>query len=459
MSCRKVLKFPIFGLLVVALAMPSVFGLTPSSVAAQSVRQGPRTDVPASFDLPRVRVQYTQQQMAEAVGVMRQLSVGGSRAGGPGQGTVGVQPQNPDGGPSEYVPACKPGQSSLLTDSAVTAWELGCEPGAGPVPGGAGPLPYYIPSGSIPLSTMSCTYTFFPGDAFAGPAHPGCPPYDRYELKPSGLINLYPWRTDVKIFFKNAAYSPTGGVFVCSGKVIATGVSGHRSLVLTAGHCVNSGGREIGPNEYVEGTWSTGVLVCPAWYDGPGPFGCWQGQQLFALQGWFLKSNLRRDVGMIVTHLKDGNRIADVTGAMGIGWNLSRIQTYNIQGYPHAAPFNGQRKTYCKSVRFRDDLRLDVFFPDLGPTTLSAGCDQTGGTSGGGWVIDWVGGTARFNRNPFILSGVWRVGGIVNSVSSYRWISPFEPDALQGPYFGTSVRNLWNAARVVVPLPPPGGGE
>jgi hypothetical protein len=325
-----------------------------------------------------------------------------------------------------------------------------------------GPFPYYKPSGSIPPNTASCTYTFFPGDAFTGPAHAGCPPYARYELKPSELITLHPWSTNVKVFFKNAAYSPTGGVFVCSGKVIATGVSAHRSLVLTAGHCVNSGGRQISsnPDEYVEGTWSTGVLVCPAFHSGDAPFGCWQGQKLFALKGWSLKSNLRRDVGMIVTHLNDGGqRIADVVGAMGIGWNLNRIQAYNIQGYPAAAPFDGKRKIYCKSSRFRDDLRLDVFFPDFGPSTLSAGCDMTGGASGGGWVIDYVMGAAAFNRNRFVarIGGwdIWRVAGIVNSVTSYRWIVPFEPDALQGPYFGTSVRNLWNDARVEVPIPPP----
>src|SRR3990170_207934 len=472
----KVLRTSSLMVLIISLVIPAY--LTISPVAAQSVRQGAADNAVASFNLPRVRVQITKQQMAQALAApMPALRVRDAR-GAPGRApglsqTLGVQPQNPDGGPSEYVPACRPGRSGLVDGH----WEPGCAPGGGPPFGNfgpPGPLPYYKPSGSIELSTASCTYTFFDGDAFTGPANPGCPPYARYELKPSDLIELYPWRTNAKIFFKNVAYDPTGGWFVCSGKVISTADSGNGSLVLTAGHCVNSGGRQINADEFVEGTWSSHVMVCPAYKDGFTPWGatyptfegCWQGQQLFTLLGWFLKSNLRRDVGMIVTRFGPGSsegteRIAHVTGAMGIGWNLNRIQAYNIQGYPQAAPFNGQRKIYCKSSRFRDDLRLDKFFPDLGPTTLSAGCDMTGGSSGGGWVIDYVMGHSLFNRNPFILfySGpdVWRVGGIVNSVTSYKWVVPSEPDALQGPYFGTSVRNLWNAARVVVSLPPPGG--
>jgi len=469
----KVLKTSSLMVLIISLVIPAYLTISPA--AAQSVRQGAADNAVASFNLPRVRVQITKQQMAQALAApMPALRVRDAR-GAPGRApglsqTLGVQPQNPDGGPSEYVPACRPGRSGLVDGH----WEPGCAPGGGPPFGNfgpPGPLPYYKPSGSIELSTASCTYTFFDGDAFTGPANPGCPPYARYELKPSDLIQLYPWRTNAKIFFKNVAYDPTGGWFVCSGKVISTADSGNGSLVLTAGHCVNSGGRQINADEFVEGTWSSHVMVCPAYKDGFTPWGatyptfegCWQGQQLFTLLGWFLKSNLRRDVGMIVTRFGPGSsegteRIAHVTGAMGIGWNLNRIQAYNIQGYPQAAPFNGQRKIYCKSSRFRDDLRLDKFFPDLGPTTLSAGCDMTGGSSGGGWVIDYVMGTSIFNRNPFILfyigPDVWRVGGIVNSVTSYRWIGPFEPDALQGPYFGTSVRNLWNAARVVPVLPP-----
>jgi len=468
-----VLKTSSLMVLIISLVIPAYLTISPA--AAQSVRQGAADNAVASFNLPRVRVQITKQQMAQALAApMPALRVRDAR-GAPGRApglsqTLGVQPQNPDGGPSEYVPACRPGRSGLVDGH----WEPGCAPGGGPPFGNfgpPGPLPYYKPSGSIELSTASCTYTFFDGDAFTGPANPGCPPYARYELKPSDLIELYPWRTNAKIFFKNVAYDPTGGWFVCSGKVISTADSGNGSLVLTAGHCVNSGGRQINADEFVEGTWSSHVMVCPAYKDGFTPWGatyptfegCWQGQQLFTLLGWFLKSNLRRDVGMIVTRFGPGSsegteRIAHVTGAMGIGWNLNRIQAYNIQGYPQAAPFNGQRKIYCKSSRFRDDLRLDKFFPDLGPTTLSAGCDMTGGSSGGGWVIDYVMGTSIFNRNPFILfyigPDVWRVGGIVNSVTSYRWIGPFEPDALQGPYFGTSVRNLWNAARVVPVLPP-----
>jgi Ca2+-binding RTX toxin-like protein len=51
-------------------------------------------------------------------------------------------------------------------------------------------------------------------------------------------------------------------------------------------------------------------------------------------------------------------------------------------------------------------------------------CDMTGGSSGGGWVID---------------------GQFVNSVTSYGYRRDF--DSLFGPYLGTTAENLYQQAR------------
>jgi hypothetical protein len=61
---------------------------------------------------------------------------------------------------------------------------------------------------------------------------------------------------------------------------------------------------------------------------------------------------------------------------------------------------------------------------------MAIGCDMTGGSSGGGWVIEDASGNA-----------------FVNSVNSYKYISPSEPLAMYGPYHGDGTANLYNAVR------------
>ncbi|MDQ3760047.1 MAG: hypothetical protein M3331_08915, partial [Actinomycetota bacterium] len=62
--------------------------------------------------------------------------------------------------------------------------------------------------------------------------------------------------------------------------------------------------------------------------------------------------------------------------------------------------------------------------PGSGPDTLEINCDMTGGSSGGGWVID---------------------GRFVNSVVSYGYALDYTH--LYGPYFGTEVKKLYKRVR------------
>lgn len=358
---------------------------------------------------------WTAERMAAARPVPKAMLTGPTTAAAPQR----VQPLNPN-------------------DTAQ--FVNGNAPGDGYGTGTSGPF-------TGPWSESAQTVTL-PLKEYYPFVRPYSPPFTRSEVLPTLLYNgptlgdggYYPWITVGKVFFQNVGYDPSGGTFVCSGTSVTAGISGNKSLVWTAGHCVNSGGNGVSA-----GIWSTHVLFCPAFRDGNAPYGCWPAQRLASLPQWVNHSNFRRDQGVIVVHEMGERRLADVVGSQGLAWNYPRIQHFKVPGYPHAAPFNGQRMIWCNSSMWRDDTRLDTAYPGAGPTTLSIGCDMTGGSSGSGMV-------RLFRMGRSFLSGAaghvpW---GFVNSVISYVWIIPDERGmSLQGPYFDAATRNLWNAVRTI----------
>ena len=360
-----------------------------------------------------------------------------------------VQPQNPDGLLERIEPQSPggaPGGGPFLENTLTLPLSFL----SANVPAGQG-FPYYCatttggPYADTPadfvVGNTTCNLVHPPFTNPTSAARGFSPPYNRSGVfpfslynDPLGTVGRFPWISHVKIFFTNVGYDPSGGTFVCSGTSINSGIGGNESLVLTAGHCVNSGGDG---NQF--GLWSTNVLVCPAWRDGNAPLGCWPGKKLLTLGGWYFLSNLRRDVGMIVV-ARDSNTgtvgpLNRVVGAYGLIVNAPRTQEFWSFGYPAASPFNGHRLQIVTSPRSRDDIRLDYYFPGAGPTTMGIGSDLTGGSSGGGWIM-----RARMG-NP----------GYANGLNSYKWVVPREPRMMHGPYFDTSVKNLWNNARVVDP--------
>jgi V8-like Glu-specific endopeptidase len=117
--------------------------------------------------------------------------------------------------------------------------------------GGRGVQPAPLTS---PVPAACC-----PGAAYAYPA-----PFTRYGVFPNSQYNVYPYRTNGKIFFTQGA-----GNFVCSGTVVSS--AGHW-LVETAGHCVANASTH---------TFSTNVLFVPAYRSGTAPFGTWSAARLW----------------------------------------------------------------------------------------------------------------------------------------------------------------------------------
>ncbi len=220
-----------------------------------------------------------------------------------------------------------------------------------------------------------------------------------------------PYRSHGKVFFRWK-----GGDYVCSGTVVT---SEFESLVVTAGHCV-----------FDEGSFSSRLMFVPAYDSGDAPFGEWTASELFTTTGWingWEDDDLRFDVGMAVISPQSGETIQDAVGARGIEFNRdpSSLDIEAI-GHPAGDPFDGESMILCASdVLYRDE--------EAGiPAPMAIDCDMTGGSSGGGWVIE---------------------GAKVNSVVSYGY--PDLPDVLFGPYFGDAVQTLYVTAGGTEPGPGP----
>lgn len=215
----------------------------------------------------------------------------------------------------------------------------------------------------------------------------------------------YPYSTHGKVFFTDPN---TGANYVCSGTAIN---SANRSVVWTAGHCVNGGGAGQ--------PWYTNWAFAPARKDGSNPFGLWTARETWSTAGWVNSGNIRYDMAAAVMNTNGGNALVDVVGGRGISWNQPRNQFYQSFGYPAAPPFGGERLRVCESQWIGDDNPSG----GSGPSTMAIECDMTGGSSGGGWIV----------------------GGNVNGLNSYGYATV--PNVMFGPYFDTGAANLYNAVQ------------
>jgi hypothetical protein len=181
-------------------------------------------------------------------------------------------------------------------------------------------------------------------------------------------------------------YSVNGRLFVRQGKqrgfCSATAInSPSRRLVLTAGHCINSG--PAPPNGH--SVWSSFLEFVPAYSGGAAPFGAFIAyrKSVFALKQWVEFGNPNFDVGALVTAPNaEGVNVADaVGGGATIATDLSRRQDFQTFGYPGESRW----MQGCDSPYVGDD-NLTYRIP--GPPTVAIRCHWVPGASGGGWLID-----------------------------------------------------------------------
>ena len=183
------------------------------------------------------------------------------------------------------------------------------------------------------------------------------------------------------------------------------------SLVVTAAHCVNSGGPY--------GFWfdSSWVFV-PGYRHGQRPFGVFPAKWIDTTRRWRTAAGENYDVGVaVVARNASGELLGKAVGGTGIAWGLKPRQVFDIHGYPAAPPFDGKTQQTCSGTPYLGHDARSFLLP--GPLNLAAECRLTGGASGGGWTIE---------------------RGILNSVTSYGY--PSDPATNFGPYFGDEVARL-----------------
>jgi V8-like Glu-specific endopeptidase len=152
-----------------------------------------------------------------------------------------------------------------------------------------------------------------------------------------------------------------------------------RSLVLTAGHCVNTGPRGNRP-----GIWSSYIEFVPGFNLGAAPFGAWvlSGKPR-ALRAWTQEGNPNFDLGaFLVEPNSEGVALADaVGGGATIVTDLDRRQSFETFGYPGGT----ERMRTCPSGFAGEDPVTATF---AGPPTVGIHCRWAPGASGGAWMID-----------------------------------------------------------------------
>jgi hypothetical protein len=163
----------------------------------------------------------------------------------------------------------------------------------------------------------------------------------------------------------------------CSGTAID---SPTRQLVLTAGHCVNSGPLD----RQRHSIWSRYLAFVPAYNDGVAPFGVFVARRgaVYSPRPWVRSGNPNFDIGAFLTDPNaNGQNVADaVGGGATIVTDRDRRQQFQTFGYPGKI----RRLQECDSPYVGDDA-LTYRLP--GPPTMAIGCYWRPGASGGGWLI------------------------------------------------------------------------
>jgi hypothetical protein len=227
-------------------------------------------------------------------------------------------------------------------------------------------------------------------------------PYARYRW--SGPTTDLPARTWGKVFFTAA-----DGDFVCSGTAVT---SGNASVVWTAGHCA----ADPGARRFYRARW----IFVPGYDNGKAPFGKFPGKRFFTTRAWYRLGDSAFDLAAIVVAPVKGKTLVDTVGGQGIAFNQTRSNEYVSGGYPADYPFDGRTLYICDAPLGGNDGATS-------PPTIAIGCDMTGGSSGGGWLVN-------------VKDGL----GTLVSVNSYGYYS--QPGAMYGPYQGNTAQRLYEQA-------------
>ncbi len=183
------------------------------------------------------------------------------------------------------------------------------------------------------------------------------------QVYPSQADTTFPTRATGKLWFEKVPGS--GSWWVCSGTMIKPGI------VLTAGHCVSSG----------SGAWYGSFQFVPGYRSGAAPYGTWTSwATATTTTEWFNGGGgvpNGGDYSLIVFNKNSsGYRIGDYTG--WLGWQYPSLvgKHVSVLGYPNN--LDGGVINH----------RVDAQATSGSSNTGLWGSDMTGGSSGGGVVLN-----------------------------------------------------------------------
>lgn len=188
-------------------------------------------------------------------------------------------------------------------------------------------MPYYAKGRAVPETVLGSDRRF------------------QYIPKKSG----FPYRAVGQLTFNQA-----GGSYTCSGWLIGD------DTVMTAGHCVHSGGSG--------GVWSTNVVFYPGRNGSNNPYGSCTARTLYSQTGWTVSGLETSDYGAVKLNCTVGN----TTGWLGWGWTTASQAMLPIMvlGYPGDKP---------SSTAWGNAARVE--FSEAEKTRYKG--DTAGGMSGG----------------------------------------------------------------------------
>ncbi|WP_377273111.1 trypsin-like serine peptidase [Peterkaempfera sp. SMS 1(5)a] len=207
-----------------------------------------------------------------------------------------------------------------------------------------------------------------------------------------------------RVFFHNPTDNKDYG---CSASALN---SVSKQLVLTAGHCVNTGG-----NGSVAGAWMENWIYVPAYRSHSEPYGEFVAFHLHTFNAWINSKDHTRDVGMVATMRNNGRQLANVTGSMGMRWNIAAEEAVTVLGYPTNID-NGEIQDWCTG---------NTSVVQGQPGVIKIGCNFGPGASGGPWLV-------AYNEALHI--------GDANGVSSTVNSSGVN----KSPYFDTFVKSMYD---------------
>jgi V8-like Glu-specific endopeptidase len=193
-------------------------------------------------------------------------------------------------------------------------------------------------------------------------------------------------------------FDPKDGEYSCSGTALHTP---SRSIVLTAGHCVQEQGR-IGRE----------LIFIPAYDHGERPFGTFDVETAYMMPQWHQSENPDFDVAALKVAPNQLGDLTDVVGSRGFVVGRSRHVRFQIFGYP-AAALEGEELRSCLAHGLGSDALTYRF---AGPPTIPGSCDMAGGSSGGAWIVG---------------------GQYIDGVTSYGYTG--NGNTVYSPYFGPAV--------------------